>query len=110
VTSLFPERDSETKAAKMVSKYHVMKPIGEGAQGRVFLVRERNPPLVKDEVTGQLKKERRDWVMKVVPLPKKEKEREACIREGSTMMKLSHPNVVGCKVRAMWSINLGLSA
>ncbi|CAI5476039.1 unnamed protein product, partial [Closterium sp. Yama58-4] len=83
-------------AIRYMDKYVKIKLIGEGSHGKVYLVKE------KPDGDGASKHQQavrspsdKVWVMKVVPLPSDPKEREECVREGSTMMKLGHPCIVG---------------
>ncbi|GAQ88392.1 NIMA-related kinase 2 [Klebsormidium nitens] len=74
--------------------YQILRRMGEGAQGRIFLVREKPED---GPGAGSRKKE---WVMKMVSLPSKfpqPQQYEDAIREGSTMQYLHHPCVVSCK-------------
>lgn len=76
--------------------YQILRRMGEGAQGRIFLVRE------KPEEGPRMGSRKKEWVMKMVSLPSKfpqPQQYEDAIREGSTMQYLHHPCVVSCKVR-----------
>ena len=61
--------------------YEILKPLGQGSFGKVFLVKHR--------ATGE------KLVMKQVPMPRAKAEQEECLREAELMTKLQHPHCVG---------------
>eukprot|EP00898_Chlorokybus_atmophyticus_P001405 jgi/Chlat1/2265/Chrsp17S02573 len=70
-----------------MDKYSVVSQLGQGAQGRVFLAKERDAAPGLDV----------NVVIKVIPVPAGEDERTACLREAMTMGGLHHPAIVRCK-------------
>lgn len=61
-----------------MERYDVIRKVGSGSFGKVYLVREIANP-------------KEDWVLKQVPLPRLEEDREKCLREVRVAAGLHHP-------------------
>eukprot|EP00899_Mesostigma_viride_P000962 jgi/Mesvir1/10867/Mv14208-RA.2 len=111
------------------ARYRAIKRLGEGAQGKVYLAQEDWSPgqrkvtatgapvsrvnfdelKLKAQGTGKAKRFPGGGdlvVVKVIALPPKIEDREACVREAAMMQNMHHPCIVSCRESFIEGLNL----